>query len=221
MTDVVSLLGRGASREAPFRNSFSSTSLPTRRSSAAMRASCVCTMSAAPTSLVEGAGLVLGDPDADQVARDLVALGEPVQGLAGEILLRHLALELDWIAAVLAHGLSPRKPGPDSPILKPPHLSTRRGALQIGGQSCMPIHRCCHSSFIGAAPSRCSRSRTGWPMAAPWFMAGASGTPPSAKRLVRHDGSMSSPSAARINGPKLEGRARSTCCVGSDRAGCG
>src|SRR5215213_1524241 len=29
-TDVVSLLGRAASREAPFRNSFSSTSLPTR-----------------------------------------------------------------------------------------------------------------------------------------------------------------------------------------------
>ena len=47
-----------------------------------------------------------------------MALGEPVQGLAGEILLRHLALELDWVAAVLAHGLSPRKPGPDSPILK-------------------------------------------------------------------------------------------------------
>src|SRR4029077_5315796 len=51
MTDVVSPLGRAASREAPFKNSFSSTSLPTRRSSAAMRASWVCTMSAATTSL--------------------------------------------------------------------------------------------------------------------------------------------------------------------------
>ena len=117
MTDVVSLLGGRTSREAPFRNSFSSTSLPTSRSSAAMRASWVCTMSAATTSSVEGAGLVLGHPDAHQVAIDLMALGEPVQGLAGQVLLRHLALELDRIAAVLAHGLSPRKPGPDSPIL--------------------------------------------------------------------------------------------------------
>src|SRR6185436_19640538 len=51
MTDVVSLLGRTASREAPFRNSFSRASLPTSRSNAAMRASWVCTMSAATTSL--------------------------------------------------------------------------------------------------------------------------------------------------------------------------
>src|SRR5438270_13707708 len=42
MTDVASLLGRGASREAPFKNSFSNASLPTRRSSAAIRASWVC-----------------------------------------------------------------------------------------------------------------------------------------------------------------------------------
>ena len=35
------------------------------------------------------------------------------------ILLRHLALELDRIVAVFGHGLSPRKPGRDSPILAP------------------------------------------------------------------------------------------------------
>src|SRR6266705_2089960 len=39
MTDVLALLGRRACREAPFKNSFSSASLPTSRSSAAMRAS--------------------------------------------------------------------------------------------------------------------------------------------------------------------------------------
>src|SRR6267142_6723337 len=44
MTDVASLFGRCASREAPFKNSFSSASLPTRRSSAPIRASCACTM---------------------------------------------------------------------------------------------------------------------------------------------------------------------------------
>src|SRR5947207_7063772 len=44
---------------------------------------------------------------------DRVALGETVEGLAGKIFLRHLALEIDRIAAVLLHGLSPRKPGPD------------------------------------------------------------------------------------------------------------
>src|SRR5438876_9895574 len=38
-TDIVALVGGRASREAPFRNSFSNASLPTRRSSAAMRAS--------------------------------------------------------------------------------------------------------------------------------------------------------------------------------------
>src|SRR6267142_1399184 len=48
-----------------------------------------------------------------------MAFGEAVEGLPGQILLRHLALELDRIAAVLGHGLSPRKPGPDSPILIP------------------------------------------------------------------------------------------------------
>src|SRR4029453_16212246 len=68
---------------------------------------------------VEGAGLVLGGPNADQIAGDVVALGDPLQCLATEILLRHLALELHRIAAVFGHGLSPRKPGRDSPILAP------------------------------------------------------------------------------------------------------
>src|SRR5262245_30607548 len=50
MTDVVALLAWAAAREASFRNSFSSVSLPTSRSRAAMRASCACMMSAATMS---------------------------------------------------------------------------------------------------------------------------------------------------------------------------
>src|SRR6266487_5771332 len=59
---------------------------------------------------------MLGNPDADQVAADVVSFGEPVEGLAGQIVLDDLPLELDRIAAVLGHGLSPRKPGRNSLI---------------------------------------------------------------------------------------------------------
>jgi|HubBroStandDraft_1064217.scaffolds.fasta_scaffold1921350_2 hypothetical protein len=39
-------------------------------------------------------GFVLLHPDPDQVAPDVMALGEPMQGLAGKKLLSGLALEL-------------------------------------------------------------------------------------------------------------------------------
>jgi hypothetical protein len=68
-------------------------------------------------------------PDADQVTGDLVALGKSIQGLASQILLRHLALELDGIAVVLGHGLSPRKPGSDSPI---------RVTMSVHPEGCSP-----------------------------------------------------------------------------------
>src|SRR6266702_2648273 len=51
MTDILALLGRRACRDAPFKNSFSSASLPTSRSSAAIRASYSASMSAAAVSL--------------------------------------------------------------------------------------------------------------------------------------------------------------------------
>src|SRR5271169_4951807 len=51
------------------------------------------------------AGLVLLNPDPNQVSADVVALGEPVKGLAGQELLSDLALELDALRAVLGHGL--------------------------------------------------------------------------------------------------------------------
>nr|WP_315986545.1 hypothetical protein [Microvirga sp. Mcv34] len=37
--------------------------------------------------LIEGTGLVLPDPDPDQLARQVVAPGQAVQGLAGEVVL--------------------------------------------------------------------------------------------------------------------------------------
>ena len=46
---------------------------------------------------VKGAGLVLLDPDPDQVSTDVVALGEPMQGLAGQEFLSDLALEFDAV----------------------------------------------------------------------------------------------------------------------------
>src|SRR5215471_1830314 len=49
-TDVVALLGWAAAREAPFRNSFSSVSLPTSRSRAAILASCACMRSTTTVS---------------------------------------------------------------------------------------------------------------------------------------------------------------------------
>src|SRR5271155_2257281 len=51
------------------------------------------------------AGLVLLNPDPNQVSADVVALGEPVKGLAGQKLLSDLALKLDAVRAVLGHGL--------------------------------------------------------------------------------------------------------------------
>jgi hypothetical protein len=50
---------------------------------------------------VKVAGFVLLHPDPDQIAADVVALGKPMQGLAGQKLLSYLALELDAVRAVL------------------------------------------------------------------------------------------------------------------------
>src|SRR5271156_5584949 len=70
------------------------------------------------------AGLVLLNPDPNQIAADVMALGEPVKGLAGQKLLSDLALELDAVRAVLGHGLpsfeSPaRRSIPIRPIVRP------------------------------------------------------------------------------------------------------
>src|SRR5436190_757008 len=90
--------------------------------------------------VIELAGLSLGSPNADQDAADAVTLGEPVQGLTRLVLLDNLSLELDRISALRGHGLSPRKPGPDSPILSPSPVHPQ-GCTPIGGPHCRPFDR--------------------------------------------------------------------------------
>jgi hypothetical protein len=62
--------------------------------------------------LFKDAGLILLNPNSNQVSTDVVALGEPMQGLAGEEFLSDLALEFDVVHAVLSHGL----PSFESPL---------------------------------------------------------------------------------------------------------
>ena len=55
---------------------------------------------------VEGAGLVPFDPDADQVARDIMALFQTVKRLASQIFLRDLTLKFDAVGSTLGDELS-------------------------------------------------------------------------------------------------------------------
>jgi len=73
MTDVVALLGRGALLKAPFKDSISRACrppcAPERRSSLrTLQETC------GDDVVLEGAGFVLGDPDANKVAGKIVAL---------------------------------------------------------------------------------------------------------------------------------------------------
>jgi hypothetical protein len=45
------------------------------------------------------------NPDPDQVSAEVVALGEPMNGFADQILFSDLALEFVAVGAVLGHGL--------------------------------------------------------------------------------------------------------------------
>src|SRR3546814_13858414 len=88
--------------------------------------------------LVERAGLVLLDPDADQVARDVVTLRQTVQRLAGENLLRDLPLELDAMGTVSCHGLPspkarPTRSHPQSLPVPPQRRPPPRGEPLTGG----------------------------------------------------------------------------------------
>jgi hypothetical protein len=55
--------------------------------------------------LIKVAGLILLNPHSDQVSADVMALAEPMKGLAGQELLSDLALQLDAVRAVHGHGL--------------------------------------------------------------------------------------------------------------------
>lgn len=65
---------------------------------------------------------------------NITPLGEPVQRLAAQILLRHLTFKLDAVGSVLSHGLHPLKALPSGQLLKS-NLSTLEGPLQSATQS--------------------------------------------------------------------------------------
>ena len=81
--------------------------------------------------VIERAGLQLADPDADQVARQVMPLGERMKRLTGDELLRDLTFELDTVRAVTCLGFHPVKAQPSRSIQRI-SLSTPRGALQLG-----------------------------------------------------------------------------------------
>jgi hypothetical protein len=88
--------------------------------------------------VIEGAGLVSLNPDANELARDVMSLGESMQRLPGNELLGNLALELDAVGTVLGHGLHPSKARSTllnyrSSLVRP------QGRTPIGGQFCKPI----------------------------------------------------------------------------------
>src|SRR5512132_3194329 len=124
MTDVVALLVRSAFLDAPFRNSTDQ----------ALQGSDLCLIFLQQVGssriLVEGAGLVLRDPDADQIARDVVALGETMERLTGDELLRHLPLEPDAVTPVLGHRPSSSE-GPAYRVNSPPSICPDQGAHSI------------------------------------------------------------------------------------------
>jgi hypothetical protein len=88
--------------------------------------------------VVEGACLVLRNPDSDQVARDVMALGQAMQGPASEELLGDLTLERNAVGSVSRHGPSSSEDPALRSILKARPVRSR-GPTPIGGQCCKPF----------------------------------------------------------------------------------
>ena len=98
----------------PVKNSSSRACLPTRRSKRG-DPGFIRLDQVGGAGVVEGAGLVLRDPDADQIAAQVVPLRQTMQGLASEELLGDLALERDAVGSMLpCHGSSSENPAPRS-----------------------------------------------------------------------------------------------------------
>src|SRR4051812_35344326 len=77
---------------------------------------------------IELAALWLGDPDADQVAREVVLARQPIEGRAGGVLLHDLLLEREAVDAMTCHepySCKAQLPGQSSAIV----VSDLRGAL--------------------------------------------------------------------------------------------
>lgn len=132
-TDVVALLGRGPCFRAPVETRFSGPAC--RRAAPARR--CV------PRRLLsyrrrrprrQRRRSRIFDPEADQVTRQAVSTGKAVERLDSQVILRHLALELDAVAAVSGHWLSSFEiPASRSIPSRHTVLSASRGALQMAG----------------------------------------------------------------------------------------
>ena len=69
--------------------------------------------------LVEAASLVSFDPDADQIARDIVALLQAVKRVAGEKFLGDLTFEFNAVGSIPSHKLSSF----ESPVYRSIHYS--------------------------------------------------------------------------------------------------
>src|SRR6516164_6502534 len=129
--DVLALFGWRTCRETPFKNSFSSASLPTRRSRAAMRASYSASTSAAAVSL--------SSPPASNLATQILIRLRPIPWRLARACSDSpprnswTTWRLNSIECVrcLAMGFLLESPVQlaDSHL---PHLSTPRGALQAG-----------------------------------------------------------------------------------------
>jgi hypothetical protein len=79
---------------------------------------------------VQAAGFILLNPNADQLAREIVPLGEPIKGLPSNVLLHHLPLKLDAVRTLLSgHGFHLSKAQNTCQITNF-NLSGSRGALQ-------------------------------------------------------------------------------------------
>ena len=83
--------------------------------------------------LVQRAGLEPLNPDADQISRQIMSFRQAVERLAGDKLLRDLALELEAMGAVVGHGLLSFESPATRSIVKL-DLSGPTGPLQIGVQ---------------------------------------------------------------------------------------
>src|SRR5215471_1924533 len=132
--DVLALFGWRTCRETPFKNSFSSASLPTRRSRAAMRASYSASTSAAAVSL--------SSPPASNLATQILVRLRPIPWRLARACSDSpprnswTTWRLNSIECVrcLAMGFLLESPVQlaDSHL---PHLSTPRGALQQESQA--------------------------------------------------------------------------------------
>ena len=129
MTDVVALFGRGALFIAPFREFQLQRLLADKPLERSNPGFVLLEQIGSRGILIEVAGLGPLHPDPDQVSADVMALGEPMKGLAAKKLLSDLALEFDAVCAVLGHRLSSFE-SPASRSIHCCRLSRPRGPLQ-------------------------------------------------------------------------------------------